>query len=383
MVCPASLRATIGLPDEPRYESAEGTVAHTLHEHCLREYDAQAVWPFLGRTVKQDGFDITIDEEMCTSVAESVEWCLEYPGVHYTEAQVDISRWTPLQNQYGKLDHRVWAPPMLGVSDFKYGKGIKVSAYRNPQLALYTLASLDELDTFSDITECFIRVSQPRLGHRDVWRVAVDELREFGEEIKAAFHEALSVDAVFNPSDESCRAGFCKLADQCPARAEQLMRLCRNEFESLDAPITKLGVVPERITFRETDRLTPEQLAWIQKHGKQIVDFVSKVNDVVLQQLLHDREVPGFKVTNGRGSRYWVDEAAAKRFMMEKRVQPSRVFNVKFASPNQAEQLLPKADRNDLAQFWRKTPGKPTVVPIDDDRPAYSVTPESLFGEPQ
>ena len=71
------------------------------------------------------------------------------------------------------------------MDDFKYGLGVQVFAYENPQLAQYALGVLDELDADGAVNTIHIRIAQPRLGHYDTWTVDRVGLVDFGLALKA------------------------------------------------------------------------------------------------------------------------------------------------------------------------------------------------------
>ena len=57
------------------------------------------------------------------------------------ERRVDFSRFVP--HGFGTSDCIIAIGKNLEVIDFKYGKGVKVSADENPQMMLYALGALD------------------------------------------------------------------------------------------------------------------------------------------------------------------------------------------------------------------------------------------------
>ena len=73
---------------------------------------------------------------------------------------------------------------VLYVIDFKYGKGVPVSAEGNPQLSLYALGAYEAYKILYPITEVQLAIVQPRLDSISEWGCTVEELLEFGEFVK-------------------------------------------------------------------------------------------------------------------------------------------------------------------------------------------------------
>jgi hypothetical protein len=94
--------------------------------------------------------------------------------------------------------------------------------------------------------------------------------------------------------------------------------------------------------------------------------------------MLAGQEVPGFKVVIGKqGNRAWLDERAAEKALKAAKVGASVMYEKKLISPTTAEKLLKK--NNPVA--WEKmqnviirAPGKPSVAPVTDPRPALAIT---------
>lgn len=380
--CPASLLRTKDLPDTPSFEAVEGTVAHAIHEHVLltgedphalvgaepralmSENDLSAAeWALL------EGFVVPI--EMAHYVQESVDWCLELPGQHFVEQRLSIDRWTPIPKQFGTADHIAlsFEQRTLWVTDLKYGKGVQVFAERNPQLALYALATLAEFECFGTIDKVFIRVSQPRLDHRDVWETTPAELYEIGAYLLKRFTLALEPDAPFNPEKHACQ--FCKLKPTCPGLYERTWEIAQGWFDTLDGETTdpKIdGTWP--LSTPSPHLICNEHLATLLDHADMIVGFLEDVKKHAMGLLWQGDTVPGYKIVQGRSNRAWTDAEAARQFAEARGVtwyKPREII-----SPAQAEEQLPKSAHKELAKWTRKPPGKPTLVPLTDKRPEFT-----------
>ena len=96
---------------------------------------------------------------------------------------------------------------------------------------------------------------------------------------------------------------------------------------------------------------------------------------------MEGREVPGYKLVEGRaGSRKWTDESKAEKLLKAWKVPADFRYVKSLISPTQAEKLLKLKTLTDeqwaeLCGYVSREPGKPTVVPASDKRPAISGRP--------
>lgn len=403
--CPGSFLFTKDMPDQASREAVEGTVAHAIHEFVLnaalsgspqvRRMQARDFIGMTAREVLDDDHpeeelklveDLVVDESMANYVQESVDWCLDVQGHHYVEQRVNISNYTPIPDQFGTSDEVcitkgdfMYDDGTIVVTDLKFGKGVKVFAEKNEQLALYALGTIDAYQSvykFTDETDVYIRVSQPRLDHRDTWQTTVGELRAFGAWIKERFTLASKPGAPFAPSDKACK--FCKGKPTCPAIFQRAQEMAKGWFSDLDAEITEPKVDDNwPLSAPAVKPLTSQHLASVLRHRKLLVDFLSEVESHAVHLLMHGQPVPGFKMVEGRSYRQWDDEEFAIEFLKQRGVHPYAPSKV--LSPAEAEKKLPKDDRKALAGYVIKPKGKPTLADEDDKREPYALTATEMF----
>lgn len=390
--CPASLLRTKDLPDNPSFEAVEGTIAHAIHElvllhnvdpteyvgrpasYLLRKNDlSEAEWALVK--------DWTVPAEMPVYVTESADWCREVPGEHFVEQRLSISRWTPLPDQFGTSDHIAVDFPSktMWVTDLKYGKGVQVFAERNYQAVLYALGALDEFEMFGDIERIFIRISQPRLDHRDTWETTPAELREIGAWLKERFTIALEPDAPFHPEKHACQ--FCKLKPTCPGLYERAHALSNGWFDDLTAETKAENLSDDwPLSAPDVKSLEPRHLALLLENAKMLEEFLEAVRSHAIHRLLHSQEVPGWKIVEGRSNRRWKDQVAAQDFLKRHKIDP---FDApKMISPAVAEKMLSKPLRKACAALAEKPPGSPTLAPVSDERPAFTpATANGMFDD--
>lgn len=383
-----------------------GTAAHEVHEDALKN-DVLAS-SYLGREIiVEDGEGehyrketFVVDEEMADAVQQSVDRIRDYfvgyelegtNPVLYTETRVDISHWTPIHDQSGTSDAFIVSDHAIDVFDYKHGTGVRVYAEKNTQGTLYTLGVLWWLrkklrvSLLRDLPQKTIRIHihQPRLDHFDTWEVSLPDLLAFGAWIKARLLLTLAPDPPFVPSEKGCV--FCKAKPTCKAlaqRAEQLLEGC---FEDLTQE--EVIVDEERIpTFAiecDPKRYGPQEVAILYRHYKIISDWLNSLHTHVEHLLLQREQVPGFKLVEGRGSRDWIDEKSAIQGMTKVGVPKEKHYTEPILiTPPQAEGEIhgrgKKKKLEELKPFWRRIPGKPTVAPESDPRPALTMV-DDLF----
>jgi hypothetical protein len=385
-ICPASYRVSLGLPDTSRPDAVTGTAAHEIHEWCLRT-GGKAAARVLDTIVVEEPdrtWQIVVDDEMAVHVQESVDRCNELQGLAWVEVRVDISEFTPIPDQSGSSDFFAIdvAARTLYVVDFKYGKGVRVSAYLNPQLLYYALGVLRGMGCVFEIDRVVIRIHQPRLDHWDEWRTTPAELIALGRHHKRLLSRCLEPKAPFHPDPKACK--FCKARSQCPALAEQMHRIGTGMFDDLDGDITEFDT-PWPEVMPSVDLMTVEQLAAVRRHAASLVEFLKGVNTRLLHLLMHNTRVPGLKVVEGKSNRKYRDPVAERQaatFLLRNGVEPSKVFKVGTVSPTQGERFLPKEVRKEFGDLYVTKPsGKPTVATSDDKRPVYALTAADQFDE--
>lgn len=376
--CPASLKACDGETDDAGYDAVLGTVAHWIHEHWLltgkrpNHLLGKRPWSFIAKDELsahewqliryQIGTekDIIVDDGMLNYVEDSVLRCREMPGDHFVEKRVNISRWTPIPDQFGTADHFACESGVLRVNDFKYGTGVQVYAEQNYQAILYALGVIDEYDWEYDFDKVVIGIHQPRLNHIDYWETTKAELLEIGEYIKKRFALANSDNPPYGPTEKACK--FCKVSYKCKALADEVLDMF--DFED-DATAEDVRL--------DLEFLTLEREVEIYKKRALFKLWIGGIEADIATRLSGDPDsVPGLKLVAGRSVRYWLnknnafDELSLYVDDEDKLYTPREVI-----SPAQAEKLLSKDDRSIVSELAEKRPGKPTIVDEADPRPRW------------
>lgn len=398
--CPGSILMSRGKTSPPSIHSAKGTVAHSLLEDYLKN-GTDISWR-IGYIVEQDGFEIEITEDMVEAVTGSIkniEQMTTGALARFSETQVDYSHDLAVKpgDGTGTADVIAVVGRTLHVHDYKNGYQF-VDAHDNEQLALYAAGALSMVEDVIDepIEEIVAAIHQPAVSDTPcVWTVPVGVLRGKLKELrnaanKVAFAEqtyangTMTVEAweqeFLKPGEKQCQ--WCPARATCPAARRDVEETLTGATSA--TPEEFMDATPET----ETDVAAwvaahddPAWLATVLAKADHIEAIINAVRAEADQRLQQGREVPGFKLVQGkRGARAWTDKEAAEKYLRETvRLTIEQAYNLKLISPTQAEKLA--KDGGPLGpRQWKKVQelivqpaGKLHVAPTDDPRPAISV----------
>ena len=348
--CLPSARLELEFDDTSGTAADEGTAAHALSEHKLKKA--------LHMRSKRPISDYDSDEMgECTDayvefVMEQVELARNSCNdpIILIEQHLDFSCYVP--DGFGTGDCVVIADDRLHIVDFKYGMGVLVDAVDNPQMKLYALGALEIYDSLYDINEISMTIFQPRRENVSTWTVPVDELKAWAEEeLKPKAVKAFNGEGEYLPG-EWCT--FCKAAVRCRARAEEKLKLAQTEFK-----------MPPLLTDNEIEEILfilPDLTKWANEITAYATD--AAVN--------HGKEWNGFKVVEGRSVRKYKDENA----IAEKAVASGfkDIYRKSLIPMTEMQKLMGKTKFEEiLGSLIYKPPGKPSLVPNSDKRPAMNV----------
>lgn len=353
--CPGSIKAEQGLPDYSSPAAAEGTAAHELAEHCL--LNSVYAESLIGE--KFNG--IEVKQNMADYVQQYVDYVKAFSGEHFYEVRVDFSEYVP--EGFGTCDALVIQPKRkhMRVIDLKYGKGVQVYADNNSQGMLYALGALEDYGMIYDIDTITISIVQPRLDHIDEWEISVDELAQWAEKVRGQARLCLTDDAPRIPGEKQCQ--FCKFKPRCPEQKEMAEKALMVMFDDVSPA-----------TVQNVDALTDEHLALVMRHKKLIEGWLASVEKYITDRLQSGEPFDGYKLVEGRSLRQWQDEEQAQRLLAENGYDDDKLYTKKFVSVAQAEKLIGKKNRELITDLVVKPPGKPTLVPESDKRPAINIT---------
>ena len=343
MNCPPSACLEREFPSSSSEVAAEGTAAHALCEHKLRK--------LLKLRSKRPHSDFE-DDEMDRCSDDYVSFVQEQMGeipspMVLVEQRLDLTRYVP--EAFGTADCIIVGGDRLHIVDFKYGMGVLVEAEHNPQMMLYALGALELLDGIYDIQKISVSIFQPRRENVCTWSLPKEELLRWArDDLVEKARLAYAGEGEYC-AGEWCT--FCRASVRCRARAEEKLRLAKEEFK-----------YPPLITDEEIEDVLgeiPELIKWANA-------ILAYATDAAVN---HGKAWTGFKIVEGRSVRRYKDEDSVAR--EAESAGYTDIFDKKLISLTQMEKLMGKKAFTDiLGGLIEKPPGKPTLVPVSDKRPA-------------
>ncbi len=339
--CPPSAVAATMYENTGTEFTREGTLAHEVAEALAR-----------GKALDPYG---EVTAEMIQCAAEYRDYLLELitdeNATVLLEQRLDLTPWVP--KGFGTGDGIIIQGHRLDVIDYKYGKGVAVSAVNNSQMRLYGLGALNDFGDIYDIHEIGMHIFQPRINNVSVEVLRVEELRAWGEEVKPIAKLAAKGQGDFC-SGEHCR--FCPHAGQCPTLAADCTKVVNASGGKAAVPT-----------------LAPWMVADILKQEPVITAWLKAVKDRALTQMLNGEQIPGYKVVEGRASREWDDTQSALAALAQAGYSSEQVFTQpEILSPAAMEKSIGKKKVGELVgQYIVSKPGSPTIAPESDKRKPF------------
>ena len=347
----------------------EGTLAHELSELYLLK-------DTLGRINEQD-FNNRLEEimandlfseEMLGVVPLYTDYCADSLAeakavnplaVMEIEQKLDLTEYVP--ESFGTADCVIINDNLMEVIDLKYGKGVPVYAEWNKQLMLYALGALREYDTMYDISEVRVTIVQPRINNISSWQISVEELKKWAdEELKPKADLAFEGKGELNAGDW-CR--FCAVRNQCRKLYEQQLEIAKHEFAA-----------PEL--------LTDEEIADIVRRTPKLIEWANSIAEYAQTKALNEnKEWPGLKLVEGISRRKWLDEDKAMDAIFARcpELSEDEILTAKLKPITSIEKIIGKARFAEiLSDVVIKPQGKPTLVPLEDKRPAMGLSQAQL-----
>lgn len=360
--CPPSARINAEMEDTSSEYAAEGTLAHSMCEIKLTGYVSaipkRTTNSKLNKLKKDKLYQAEMDgytDDYLNYVKEIAIGLSGAPTVRIEE-QVDYSDYAP--EGFGTADCLILYSDELHVIDFKYGRGVEVSAEDNPQLKLYALGAIKKFAFLYSIKKVVLHIVQPRIDNFSSWETSADELRSWGESIKPIAQLAYEGKGNFN-SGAHCR--FCKLSATCRKRSEDNLALAQYEFKN-----------PPEFTHDGSPTLTDEEIGEVLTLGAQLKKWYEDLEKYALGMILYGKKYDGWKAVEGRGTRRFINPDDVPKVLEKMGLSPDLAYEREILSPAKLEKLIGKNDFADnFGGIVEKSKGKPTLAPASDKRPEY------------
>lgn len=404
--CPGSNALIAKLPPaEPSKYAAEGTAAHALCEHVLKnKVHYNAKWDAtvcIGETYEADDFQFKVTEEMANAANLYVNTILEdakriecnlrksvqlegqNPEARKAwdkETQEKINTlWVNIEKGFelkdvdiearGTNDASIYVPgETLIVYDFKYGAGIPVEAQENKQMMYYAIGAAGKsLMSFKSIE---LVIVQPRaehpLGPVRRWVTTPERIAQFKHDLKEHIEETRKPNAV-TCTGKWCR--FCNAKLICPAMRDKTYELAKIDFAQR----------PENNAIKHPSMLTPEEIKLFLDNADLLEQYIKDVKAYALRILDNGGTIEGYKlVRSNKTHRKWNDseENITSMLSLELGIDPEDLYDKSLKTPAQVEKALgnTKGVKDIVASYCYRPEGELKLARDEDLREKQTPT---------
>lgn len=352
--CTPSARLEETLPDNKSEAADEGTLAHEISELKLRK---AFIEPLSTRTfnnrLKKLQENPLYQDEMLRHTDTYVDYISGiahgFPTRPYIAVEKEVQYQVYAPEGFGTSDCIIIAGSIMYVIDFKYGKGVPVSAWDNPQMKLYALGAYTAYAILFPITIIKLVIIQPRLDSISEYEISLTDLLTWGESIKPIAESAFKGEGEY-VQGEHCQ--FCRANGICRKQADENMAL--EECGGLLPPL-----------------ITNEEVGQILLRAQNLASWAKKLEAYALKECLNSQSIPGWKAVHGTSRRQWTDQDGAFKLLKANGTEEAMLYTREPLTAPQIEVLIGKAKFKELlTPFVDAPPGKPTLVQENDRREA-------------
>ena len=360
LICPPIARLEENVKDRGSSFAQEGTDAHSLAELELMKRFKKMSVRTMNKKIKafkesSSFFDQAMEDYVdgyCDIVEEHFN-AYEDAEIEL-EQKVDFTKWVP--EGFGTSDVVILTDKVIEIIDLKYGKGVPVDAYQNPQLMLYALGAVDKFDLAYEFETVKMTIVQPRLDSVSTFEIEYEELMYWADNYVAPRAvQAYEGTGEWTITDDVVK--FSKVRAQLRPRAEKNFALV-DKYELKEAPL-----------------LDNAEIAEILDRAPEIKKWLDHVESYALQKARAEGEsFPGYKVVAGRSTRKISDEEGLLLILEAEGYEDDDILKPQqLQTLGALEKVVGKAKFGELASdFIIKPEGKPVLVPEKDKRPALN-----------
>lgn len=347
MHCPGSVTLSHGAPDDDNEFTREGTMLHEIIAQLVRDRMRSEDFD----EIRREGWT----EEQVAEYTELLQKCLDCFWSRYREGDIVLVE----TRVYFPDDSDVWGTSdviLIGSNrietiDWKFGY-VEVDAIENEQLLIYLLCAYFKFDFLGSMEHLIATVCQPRVAAPKEWHIAgKEEIRRFREAVRDGA-QATRVETDRLQDGDWCR--FCPVLAVCPKVASTALAVAQTEFDVLDVVATA----------------TPEQLSNAMKLVPRIQAWLKAINAEVMIRLNDGKEVPDFKLVEGRRGR--------RKWNMTRKDEVTRwvtsnlglqAYETKIRTVAQIEKIAKKVKGPSIPEgLFEQSRGKLHVAPLSDPR---------------
>lgn len=227
----------------------------------------------------------------------------------------------------------------LTIVDFKYGKGVQVSAENNPQMMLYALGAFEAFRYIYPITNVKMAIVQPRIDNISEYEMNIEELLKWGNEVvKPQAQKAFAGEGEFTEG-EHCR--FCRARGACSFRTEENLK--------------KVEIA------KNTAILTNTELGQVLMGVEGVPEWIKDLEAEALRQILDGNSVEGWKAVEGKSNRKITDvDKLFDILKTEGGIEEALLYEKKPLGLTALEKLVTKKKFEELSVGLVKKPKRST-----------------------
>lgn len=209
----------------------------------------------------------------------------------YVELTVDLSNYIP--SGFGTVDCAIQSTSSntLYIIDFKYGKGVKVEAHANTQMAIYALGVLDKLKIKKDDVDIHCIIYQPRIRNISEWQTTSGHLFNWATKTLAPLAQR-----AWEGKGQICAGSWCRF---CPVKPR-----CRAYSEFI---LSTPHEVPAEFTAI-ANTLSDDELSDILDKSKELASYITAIEDELKKVIKEKGAVKGYTLQEVKGRRVLNDE---------------------------------------------------------------------------
>lgn len=360
--CPGSVtllrRHDLPETDDPEYRE-NGTAAHDAAAECLLA--GEDSWSVAG-TKRSNG--VTVTPEMANAIqayldvvrpvqARASQFWIETSIAHpeFHKLFFGTADFAALLDEPHPTNPDARHRSVLEIDDFKYGEGIVVEAYRNPQLMYYAFGTLLNLDKLGiDVDFVRMRIVQPRVTwfKDEPYEISVLDLRQWANDVLwPAMILADSENGDLSPG-EHCR--FCPRKLACPV-------LVGMYGAAANANISTVIGMDDATLAREYPNIAA------------VKQYIKALETETFRRMQAGVEIGGLKMVHMKANRVW-KEGAAKIF--QNMLGKEALSEPELKSPAEMEKINSVAKAK-VREYSYTPVGNLTVATEDDKRPGVKV----------
>lgn len=355
--CTASVNLCAKYPNVESTFAAEGTALHEAIDFIFQgktQNDREVIGlVFNGYEITEEMFENAIEPALAMWDALDKE----LGGITYFNERRVV--FPGIENAFGTVDIVGTAKDRSVVWDWKFGRGVAVSATWNEQLMYYALAAAHTFPTdqfFDKDKPIEVFICQPMVlnGERFTrWTTSMAQLEVFGMELRKAVEISQSPDATYRMGTW-CK--FCNAKTGCP------------EYNN-----TVQGIATTARAQSE------EELAKWLPYADLMIEWGEHVKQAAHKLLEQGGVIPGYKLVPKRAMRSWTDEGQAEAWLATSGVAEADRYTKKFISPAQAEKALKAVGVREIPEHLiAKISSGTTLATEDDPRSALPIAPDAF-----